>query len=102
MRPNPAKIWFRHAALGGRSRNQEAPIKSPCASGSESLSVQRLAKAVAVGVSLLVTTLFADFSTVRYLSLFTIGMVVLWVGAARHAGRRFHELTELPAPRPDA
>ena len=56
--------------------------------------VQRFAKAVAVGVSLLVTMIFADFSTVRWLSVFTIAIVILWAIAARYAGRRFHELSD--------
>jgi AAA family ATP:ADP antiporter len=55
--------------------------------------VQRFAKALAVGVSLFITTLFADFSTMRWLSLFTIAVVILWVFAARYAGKRFHGMT---------
>ncbi len=56
--------------------------------------VQRFAKALAVGVSLILTTIFADFSTVRWLSLFTIAAVAVWLFAARYAGARFHELTK--------
>ena len=56
--------------------------------------VQRFAKAIAVGVSLGVTTWFADFSSVRWLSLFTVAVVGLWLVAVRYAGRRFEELTE--------
>ena len=55
--------------------------------------VQRFAKVLAVGVSLLITTLFTDFSTIRWLSLFTLAVVVVWIFAARYAGRRFHEMT---------
>jgi AAA family ATP:ADP antiporter len=58
--------------------------------------VQRVAKAVAVGVSLLVTMLFTDFSPLRWLSLLTVGIVVLWLFAARYAGRSFHRLSADP------
>lgn len=56
--------------------------------------VQRFAKAVAVGVSLVITTIFSDFSSIRWLSLFTVAVVVLWVFAARYAGRHFERVTE--------
>jgi AAA family ATP:ADP antiporter len=55
--------------------------------------VQRFAKALAVGVTLVLTTLFADFSTVRWLSLFTAAMVALWIWAAVYAGRHFRDLS---------
>ena len=56
--------------------------------------VQRFAKAVAVVVSLGITAVFQDFSSVRWLSLFTIAVIALWLVAARYAGRRFREMTE--------
>jgi AAA family ATP:ADP antiporter len=56
--------------------------------------VQRFAKAVAVAVSLGVTAWFQDFSSVRWLSLFTVAVIGLWLVAARYAGRRFQEMTE--------
>ena len=56
--------------------------------------VQRFAKAIAVGVSLGITTVFADFSSVRWLSIFTTAITVLWILAARYAGRHFREMTE--------
>jgi AAA family ATP:ADP antiporter len=56
--------------------------------------VQRAAKAVAVGVSLLITTTFSDFSSIRWLSLFTVGVVALWIVAARYAGRHFNQLAK--------
>lgn len=56
--------------------------------------VQRFAKALAVGVSLGITTVFTDFSSVRWLSLFTTVMIVFWLLAARYAGRHFREVTE--------
>ena len=59
--------------------------------------VQRFAKALAVVVSLGITTWFQDFSSVRWLAAFTVPITVLWIVAARYAGRRFHELEEVPA-----
>ncbi len=56
--------------------------------------VQRFAKAVAVAVSLGVSAWFGDFSSVRWLSLFTVAVIGLWLVAARYAGRRFQEMTE--------
>ena len=55
--------------------------------------VQRFAKVLAIGVSLAITTYFADFSSKRWLSLFTIAIVSLWIIAARYAGKKFHEMT---------
>jgi AAA family ATP:ADP antiporter len=56
--------------------------------------VQRFAKVLAIGVSLITTMYFADFSTVRWLSLFTLAIVVVWIFAARYAGKQFRALTE--------
>lgn len=56
--------------------------------------VQRFAKALAVGVSLLITTLFADFSSIRWLSVVTIIIVVIWFYAVRFAGNRFKAIAE--------
>jgi len=56
--------------------------------------VQRFAKAIAVAISLGITMTFGDFASLRWLSLITIAVVVLWVYAAVYAGRRFKELTE--------
>jgi AAA family ATP:ADP antiporter len=55
--------------------------------------VQRFAKAIAVGVSLLITTLYRDFSSIRWLSIFTLLIMVPWIIAVRYAGRRFDEMT---------
>jgi len=55
--------------------------------------VQRFAKAVAVGVSLLITSIFTSFTSIRWLSLFVIVIVAIWIIAVRYAGRRFDELT---------
>jgi AAA family ATP:ADP antiporter len=56
--------------------------------------VQRFAKALAVVVSLGITSVFTDFSSVRWLSLFTVLMILLWIVAARYAGHHFREVTE--------
>jgi AAA family ATP:ADP antiporter len=56
--------------------------------------VQRFAKAVAVGVSLGITMVFREFSHLRYLSAFTIGIIIVWIFAVRYAGRRFKDMTE--------
>jgi AAA family ATP:ADP antiporter len=55
--------------------------------------VQRFAKALAVGVSLFITTIFTEFSAMRWLSLITVAVVIVWIFAARYAGRRFHGMT---------
>ncbi|NNL67444.1 MAG: MFS transporter [Myxococcales bacterium] len=56
--------------------------------------VQRFAKAIAVGVSLGITSVFTDFSSVRWLSAFTVAMILLWLMAARYAGHHFKQVTE--------
>ena len=53
--------------------------------------VQRFAKALAVGMSLAVTTVFTQFSTIRWLSLFTIIVMIIWISAVRYAGRQFRK-----------
>ena len=45
--------------------------------------IQRFAKALAVVISLGITTLFTDFNSLRWLSLITIAIVVIWLFAAR-------------------
>ncbi len=54
--------------------------------------VQRFAKALAVGVSLAITITFDDFASVRWLGAFTAPVIVLWIFAARYAGRHFREI----------
>lgn len=56
--------------------------------------VQRFAKAVAVVVSLGMTSIFKDFGSLRWLSVFTIAIILIWIVAARYAGKRFHTLEE--------
>ena len=51
--------------------------------------VQRLAKAVAVGLALVITIAFSGFESVRWLSLATAVILLVWIGAARYAGRAF-------------
>ena len=59
--------------------------------------VQRFAKSIAVLISLGLTFAFTDFDSLRYLSLITLGLLVLWVIAARYAGRKFREFEEASA-----
>ncbi len=56
--------------------------------------VQRFAKAVAVVVSLGITTVFVEYASIRWLSAVIIPLIVVWIFAAVYAGRRFRELTE--------
>lgn len=56
--------------------------------------VQRFAKAIAVVLSLGITAYFSAFSSLRWLSLFTAVIIVVWVFAARYAGKHFREMTE--------
>ena len=51
--------------------------------------IQRFAKAIAVLISLGITFAFTDFSSLRYLGIITLGLLVVWVIAARYAGREF-------------
>ena len=55
--------------------------------------VQRFAKALAVGVSLVLTLWFEDFAAVRWLSVFTAVIIAIWVWAAWYAGRHFRKVT---------
>jgi AAA family ATP:ADP antiporter len=54
--------------------------------------VQRFAKAVAVLISLGLTLVFSDFESLRYLSLITLALLVIWIMAARYAGRQFEDI----------
>jgi len=54
--------------------------------------VQRFAKAVAVVISLGITFAFKDISSLRYLGLLTLALLVVWVVAARYAGKQFNAL----------
>jgi AAA family ATP:ADP antiporter len=56
--------------------------------------VQRFAKAIAVLISLAITTVFVEFSSIRWLSAVTIPLILVWVFVAIYAGKCFRELTE--------
>jgi AAA family ATP:ADP antiporter len=60
--------------------------------------VQRFAKALAVGLNLGITVAFRDFAAVRWLSIATLVIVLVWSFAARYAGRRFAEVTAADGP----
>ena len=51
--------------------------------------VQRFAKAVAVLISLGITFAVTDISSLRYLGVLTLALLLVWVVAARYAGRQF-------------
>ncbi|MFH1372213.1 MAG: Npt1/Npt2 family nucleotide transporter [bacterium] len=55
--------------------------------------VQRFAKVLAVGVNLAMSAAFVGISGARWLSVFTGVVVILWIFAARYAGRKFDEIT---------
>jgi ATP/ADP translocase len=46
-----------------------------------------------VVLSLGITTAFAEFSSVRWLSVVTIAVVAVWIVAVRYAGREFRNRT---------
>ena len=51
--------------------------------------VQRFAKSVAVILSLGITMIFVDFSSIRWLSIFTIVVLIGWIATVKYAGKRF-------------
>ena len=55
---------------------------------------QRFAKSVAVGVSLIVAVIFAEFVARRWLGIFNIAIVFLWLIAVRYAGNKFKDVTQ--------
>jgi ATP:ADP antiporter, AAA family len=62
--------------------------------------VQRFAKAVAVGVALLMSIAFSDFAGVRWLSIIAIALTAVWIVAASWVGYKFKELTGEEAGKP--
>ena len=56
--------------------------------------VQRFAKAIAVVISLGITFLVKDISSLRYLGVLTLALIGIWVVAARYAGRKFNEIEQ--------
>lgn len=55
--------------------------------------VQRFAKALGVGLSLLVTRFFSDSEDIGRLTLFVLPLLAIWMFAALTAGRRFRDRT---------
>lgn len=51
--------------------------------------VQRFAKAGGVLGGLALSAIFVEFGMIRWLSIATIALVLVWIAAARYAGRRF-------------
>ncbi len=58
--------------------------------------VQRFAKAIAVGINLAMSALFVGIEGIRWLSLFVIVLIALWLLAARYAGKQFEDMTKKP------
>jgi AAA family ATP:ADP antiporter len=56
--------------------------------------IQRFAKVVAILFTLGVSAYFGGFETVRWMSLVVLGVVVVWIWRARHAGEEFSRLVE--------
>jgi ATP:ADP antiporter, AAA family len=54
--------------------------------------VQRFAKSIAVLLSLALTNFFRGYSAIRWLSIVVVAILVIWIFAARYAGRKFDEL----------
>lgn len=54
--------------------------------------VQRFAKATAVVAGLGITIVFQSYATVRWISLLTFVLLLLWFPCVRYVGRRFDEL----------
>jgi AAA family ATP:ADP antiporter len=55
--------------------------------------VQRFAKALAVGINLVLDA-YLGFSALRWLSSVAIVLVLVWLVAARYAGSHFEDLSE--------
>lgn len=62
--------------------------------------IQRFAKTLAIVLSLALTAVATDFSSVRWLSLVTIALAAFWLPLARYAGHRFeHKASRQATPR---
>jgi len=59
---------------------------------------QRFAKALAVVVSLVVTSVFTDFGAVRWLAIAVVLLGATWLQAARYAGREFDARSDKQRP----
>lgn len=66
-----------------------SPVEKYQAKAVIDMFVQRFAKGLAIGLSLAITLFFEDPGTVRWLSIGSLVVLAVWIGAARHAGRRF-------------
>lgn len=64
--------------------------------------VLRFAKALAVGLTLAFTVIVSDFSAVRWLSVVSVALVVVWIMVARYAGEQFDKLASARAQQLDA
>ena len=56
--------------------------------------VQRFAKAIAVVLSLGITMVFTDFSSVRWLSIATLVAVIAWILIIRFVGKEFEKISD--------
>jgi AAA family ATP:ADP antiporter len=64
--------------------------------------VQRFAKALAVVLSLAIGAVFESYTSVRWLSAFTLPLIAAWVLAVRYAGRSFESREQDRASAPAA
>jgi len=55
--------------------------------------VQRFAKVIAIFITLAITSVFTDFSAIRWISVLVLLIALIWIRRARFAGTCFHELT---------
>ena len=60
--------------------------------------IQRFAKALSVGLSLIMTTIFSGFEGIRWLSVTIIIILVVWIVAVRYVGREFSHRESSTAP----
>ena len=61
--------------------------------------VQRLAKTIAVVISFGITIIFSEFSTIRWISLLILGVVLVWIRGALHAGNTFTSIVNSSEPK---
>ncbi len=56
--------------------------------------VVRFAKALAVGLNLLISALFVGIEGIRWLSIAVVLLIAVWMLAARYAGKQFEDMTK--------
>jgi ATP:ADP antiporter, AAA family len=61
--------------------------------------VVRFAKALAVGLNLLISALFVGIEGVRWLSIAVVLLIAIWMLAARYAGKQFEDMTKEDVPK---